>query len=433
MLPVQDVSMSGSVFLYAAVATCLAALIFGIAPTVWTVRRVPADVLRDEGRTASGSVRVRRWGEGLLVAQVALALALTLGAGLLVRSYLLLQRVEPGFDPTNVLAVSINLPGIRYDSLAKVLGFYERLERETRVLPGVDAAAAVSGVPLGPPMWSSEFAVSGRPPMARGGEVLHREITPEYQKVMRVRLARGRVLTGADRQDAPPVVLINETLARMYFAGEDPVGQRVTYDREPDSSSTWRTIVGVVGDERQRELGEPARPEFLAPYPQEPRNAMTMVVRTSGDPMALAPAVRGIVTRMDPLLAISAIRSMEEVRSASLARDLRGDGAAGPAPHPGDGDPAGPGRQRGAAPVAGRPKGSRPHRPGHRGGNRDGPGRHPADSHAALPDRAGRSGDLCHGGPAGTDHGGTGVMAACGAGQPGRSGGGAEKRLKRET
>jgi len=321
MLPVQDVSISGSVLLYALVATSLAALIFGIAPTVWTVRRVPADVLRDEGRTASNSLRVRRWGEGLLVAQVALALALTLGAGLLVRSYLLLQRVEPGFDPKNVLAVSINLPGIRYDSLPKVLGFYERLERETRALPGVEAAAAVSGVPLGPPTWSSEFAVSGRPPMARGGEVLHREITPGYQRVMRVRLTKGRVLTDADRQDAPPVVLINETLARMYFAGEDPVGQRIAYDREPDSATTWRTIVGVVGDERQRGLGEPARPEFLAPYPQEPRNAMTLVVRTGGDPMALAPAVRGIVTRMDPLLAISSIRSMEEVRSASLARD----------------------------------------------------------------------------------------------------------------
>jgi predicted permease len=321
MLPVQDISMSGGVLLYAALATTLAALIFGIAPTVWTIRRVPADVLREEGRTASGSVRARRWGEGLLVTQVALALALTLGAGLLVRSYLLLQRVEPGFDTRQVLAVSVNLPGIRFDSLHKVLGFYRQLERDTRGLPGVTAAALVSAVPLGPPSWSSEFAIAGRPPMARGGEVVHREITPDYQKVLRVELLKGRAFTDADREDAPRVVLINQALARLYFAGEDPVGQRIAFDREPDSSSVWRTIVGVVHDERQRGLAEPARPEIFASFPQEPRNGMTLVVRTQGDPLALAPAIRQLVARLDPLLAISSIRSMDAVRNASLARD----------------------------------------------------------------------------------------------------------------
>ncbi len=321
LLPVSDVSMSWTVLAYGFGATVLAAGIFGVAPTVWTVRRVPADVLRDEGRTASGTLRARRWSEALLVAQVALALALTLGAGLLVRSYLLLQRVEPGFDPKNVLTVSVGLPGLRYDSTRKVLAFFDELTRNAGALPGIEAAGLTSAVPLGPSSWTSEFGIAGRPPMERGGEVLHRDVSPGYQKVMRVPLIRGRVFTDADRADAPNVVLINQTLARKYFNDQDPVGQRIAFDRVPESTSTWRTIVGVVGDERQGTLGQEARPEFLAPAQQSGRNDMTLVLRTRGDPMALAGPVRQLVARMDPLLAIESIQTMEGVRAVSLGRD----------------------------------------------------------------------------------------------------------------
>jgi len=321
MLPVTDVSMSWAVLAYAFGATVLCAVIFSVAPTVWTLRRVPADVLRDEGRSVSGTVRARRWGEGLLVIQVAMALALTLGAGLLVRSYLLLLRVEPGFDAHHVLAVSINLPGFRYDSTSKVAAFYDALQRETRALPGVENVAVVSEVPLSPPTWSSQFAVEGREPILAGSHVVHREMSPGYQQVMRVPLRSGRLFTPADREDAPLVVLINETLARTYFKDQDPVGTRISFDRVPDSTSTWRTIVGVVGDERQSNLGEPVRAEFLAPHAQESRSAMNLVIRTQGDPALLIPAVRQVVGRLDPLLAITSTRTMEDVRSASLGRD----------------------------------------------------------------------------------------------------------------
>jgi putative ABC transport system permease protein len=321
MLPVADVSISWTVLLYALGATVLAAGVFGVAPTVWTIRRVAADVLRDEGRTASGSLRARRWSEALLVAQVALALALTLGAGLLVRSYVLLQRVEPGFDAKNVLTVGVGLPGLRYDSTRKVLAFFDQLTRGARALPGVEAAGLVSQLPLGLPSWTSEFGIAGREPMERGGEVLHRDLSPDYLKVMRVPLIRGRGFTDADRGDAPNVVLINEALARMYFKGQDPVGQRIAFDRVPDSSSTWRTIIGVVGDERQGSLSQESRPEFLAPATQEGRSGMTLVVRTRGDPMALAGPVRRLVAQIDPLLAIESIQTMEDVRTVSLGRD----------------------------------------------------------------------------------------------------------------
>ena len=322
MLPVTDVAMSWAVLGYAFGATVLCAVVFSVAPTIWTLRRVPADVLRDEGRSASGTVRARRWGEGLLVVQVAMALALTLGAGLLVRSYLLLQRVDPGFDGRNVLAVSLNLPGFRYDSTSKVAAFYTALEQETRGLPGVQGTSVVSEVPLSPPTWSSLFAIEGREPIPPGSHVVHREMSPGYHQVMGVPLRRGRLFTPADGENAPHVVLINETLARTYFQNTDPVGTRISFDRLPDSTSIWRTIVGVVGDERQSSLGEPVRAEFLAPHAQEGwRSSMTLVVRSQGDPALLIPGVRRIVARLDPQLAITSIHTMDEVRATSLGRD----------------------------------------------------------------------------------------------------------------
>ena len=321
LLPVGNVAVNQTVLLYAAAATMLAAAIFGIVPTIWTARQLPADVLRDQGRGATGSRRVRRWGDSLLVAQVAIAIALTLGAGLLARSYLRLVRVEPGFDPERVLSVALDLPGIRFDSVRKVLAFYSELERQVREVPGVESAAVISAVPLGPSTWSSDFAIAGRPPRERATQVLHREMTAEYHRTMRVPLKRGRLLTEADRRGALMVVLINETLARTHFGDQDPLGQRIAFDRVPDSTSVWRTIVGVVGDERQEGLGQPIKPEFQSPYEQEPRSAMSLVVRTRGEPMAYAAPIRQLIAGLDPLLAIGSIRTMEDVRARSLARD----------------------------------------------------------------------------------------------------------------
>lgn len=321
MLPVSDFGVNWTVLGYALAATVLSAAIFGLAPTIWTGRRVPGDVLREEGRTASGGLKSRRWTEGLLVVQVGLALALTLGAGLLVRSYLLLNKVEPGFDASNVLNVTLNLPGLRYDSVPKVIGFFGRLEEEARGLPGVESAALASEVPLDGTSWSSQFAIEGKPTLDRGAEVIHRELTPDYQKVMKVPLRKGRLFTPADRNGSPYVVLINETLATRFFKDMEPVGARISFDWQPDSNSTWRTIVGVVGNERQRTLGKESLPEFIAPYEQEPRSGMTLMLRTRGDPETLIAPVRALVKRMDPLLAIVSVETMSAVRAQSLAQD----------------------------------------------------------------------------------------------------------------
>jgi predicted permease len=137
---------------------------------------------------------------------------------------------------------------------------------------------------------------------------------------MRIKLLRGRLLTAQDRKDAPMVLLINEAMAKAYFKDRDPIGVRVCFDRVPDAHSTWRTIVGVVGSERQEGLAAEPREEFLAPFAQETQSTATLVVRASGDPVALAPAIRSAVRDADPNLAISSLRTMEDVAAKSVAQ-----------------------------------------------------------------------------------------------------------------
>jgi putative ABC transport system permease protein len=319
MLPVRHLGMDRSVLGFLSLLALGAGLLFGTAPALWSGRRLPAEALKEGGRGGSAGGRARRWGDTLVVAEVALALVLTVGAGLLLRSFRQLRRVEPGFDGTGVLTVTLTLPSARYDGGDKSVVFWNALVRRAASLPGVDAAAATSNLPLSPPHWTSDFSVAGRAPDAYGVDAVHREITPEYFRVMRVPVLRGRGFTDQDRSDAPPVVLINQALARKYFAHEDPVGRRVTFDRAPDSTSVWRTIVGVVGDEHQTTLTQDPKIEFLAPVAQDRRLGMTLILRTAGDPLALAPAARRLVAELDPKLAIETVATMDAVQAHSLA------------------------------------------------------------------------------------------------------------------
>ncbi len=321
MLPVSEVGLSWTVLWYVLGITTVCALLFGIAPALWNGKRVPGEVLKEGARTGAGSHRMRRWGNALVVAEVALALPLAVGAGLLVRSFQVLQQVNPGFDGRGVLTVELALPGARYDSGEKQTGFYRELVDRARGLPGVTGAAAISHLPLTEQSWSSSFSAEGWEPDQYGTEVVHREVTPGYFKLMSVPLLRGRTITEDDGPNASePAVLINDELAEKYFPGEDPIGKRVAFDKVPDSTSYWRTIVGVVGSEHQNGLGLEAKPEFYAPFYQDWRAGMTVVVRTTSDPTALAPGMRRLVAELDPSLAISSIRTMDQVRSESLAR-----------------------------------------------------------------------------------------------------------------
>ena len=321
MLPVSHFAVDGTVLAYVVAITTACGLLFGIAPALWNRRRLPSEALKEGGRGGSEGRRARLLGDSLVVAEVTLALTLTLGAGLLVRSLLGLQQVNPGFDPRNVLTAAVSPSGERYDSLAQVLRFYDELLARTRSLPGVESAAAVSALSLTGQSWTSDFHVLGRPREDFGVGVVHREVVGGYFRTMRVPLLRGRSFTEQDGRRSPLVVVVNASLARKYFGDQDPIGQRLAFDRYPDSTSTWRTIVGVVGDEHQNSLAEAPLTEIFSPLAQEGRAAMALVIRTTGDPAPLAAPLRSLLADLDPALPLSRVRTMDEVRARSLARD----------------------------------------------------------------------------------------------------------------
>ena len=321
MLRVDDFPMDWRVLGFVFAVTTTSGLLFGIVPALWSARRQPGDALREGGRSGSQGRRSRRWSEGLAVAEVAIALLLTVGAGLLVRSYRELLRVDPGFDPTGTVAVSVNLPAARYGSGNDIQGFVDGLETRARALPGVEAAGVVSQLPLSGPDWTMDVIALGRSPLDYATDVALRSTSPGYFTAMRVPIVQGRGFGEQDRDQTERVAVINETFARAYFATGNPLGQRIALSRTADSTTVWWTIVGVVGDEHQRSLSERPKMEVHVPFAQRRRNDADLVVRTQGDPLAVAPAIRDIIAELDPRLAIQSIRSMDDIYASSLARE----------------------------------------------------------------------------------------------------------------
>jgi predicted permease len=320
LLRVSHFDVDWTVLAYVLIVVLGSGLLFGTAPALWSGRRSPAESLKEGGR-AGETRRVRRWTELLVVGEVAIAVLLTLGAGLLVRSFRQLMSVDPGFDPRGVLAAQIVLNGPKYDSTSKQLLFFDQLVRRAAALPGVQGAAATSVPPLAGTGYTSDFVIAGRPAGEYYTEITHRAVTSDYFRVMRVALRRGRFFTPADKQGAPPVLIINEQVAQKYFKGQNPIGQRITFDKVPNDSSVWATVVGVVAGERQQALASEPLIEAYVPIAQEGPSAVSLLTRTMGDPKALAPTIRRIVSEMDPDLAVSDLRSMEAIRDASLARE----------------------------------------------------------------------------------------------------------------
>jgi putative ABC transport system permease protein len=317
---VHDIGLSWPVLAYVFAITLVCAFLFGTAPALWGARRMPAEALKEGGKSGTGGHRVRRWSDALIVGEVALALLLTVGACLVLRSFWRLTQVDPGFDPKGVLSVLVVLPGNRYDSDEKIYTFFDDLVRRARALPGVTMAAGTTSLPLTGLRWTSDFRAEDWGPDQVGFDVGHREVTPDYFRTMAVPVVSGRAFTEADRADALPVVLINQTLAARYFPGEDPIGRRVTFAKVPDSTSVWRTIVGVVQDERQETLALEPRSEFIAPAAQDGGGGLFLLLKTAGNPADLGPSARDLVAQMDPDLAILSMTTLAEVRDRSLAR-----------------------------------------------------------------------------------------------------------------
>lgn len=309
------------VLAYVTGLTLLSGLLFGALPALWSGRARASDALKEGGRSGMGGPSTRRASGAIVIAEVAIATLLVMGAGLIGRSFAELLRVDPGFDVRGVLAVTLRVTDDRAGSVEALQNVFVQVESRARALPGVESAAMTNRLPLLESGYTSDFSIAGRDPDAYGTEITHRSITPGYFQTLRVPLIAGRAFTAADRDGARPVVILNQEVARRYFPGENPVGQRIAFDRAPDSTSTWNTIIGVVGSERQDHLSVNPRMEVFKPFAQETTPGMTLLLRMSHDALALLPAVREIVAAVDPDLPIYDARAYETVVADSLARE----------------------------------------------------------------------------------------------------------------
>lgn len=324
---VEEVGLDSVALMFAASLSTITAILFGLAPAVQLSKLGVAAVLNESGRgDARGRARqaVRR---SLVIVQLAFSVVLVVGAGLLLRSLIALNRVDLGFDTNRVLTAQLQLPQSDYPDDRSVIDFYRNLTERLRSAPGVTAAGAARILPLARPIGDWSITIEGRP-LATPNENPNGDFqsaTPGYFEAMSMSLVRGRLITPADREDAPLVVVINDTMAARYWPGQDALGKRFQMGgigtMQPHVS-----IVGIVRTSRHNAVVEDPRAEIYLPHAQLPRSlggagrSMAVVMRTQGDPLAAASVLRQSVRAMDPNLPLADVQTMEQVTARALAR-----------------------------------------------------------------------------------------------------------------
>ncbi len=313
----DQVGLDARVLVFTVGVVGLVGLFFGLAPALHASKTDVDDVLKEDGRSGSeghGRNRVRAI---LVVSEIALSLLLLIGAGLLIKSFVLLRDVNPGFDPENVLTMRISLPGTRYPKPQQSETFFRELTQRVSALPGVEAAGATLSLPLGGSAGRS-FIPEGHPLVPE--ESLQSDyfvVTPDYFRAMRIPVKTGRSFTDRDTSETPPVVIVNESIVRRVFAGKDPIGTRITVWRDEKFA---REIIGVVGDVKMRRLDKETDYQIYVPYAQDAGwGGLSLAVRTKGEPEALTAPVRGVILSIDKNQPAYDIKTMDEVFSASVA------------------------------------------------------------------------------------------------------------------
>ncbi|MEW6127994.1 MAG: ABC transporter permease [Acidobacteriota bacterium] len=296
-------------------------LVFGLIPAWNASGNNLNDSLKEGGRTATGGFGKQRLRSTLVIAEIAIAMVLLIGAGLLIKSFSQLRAVRPGFNPENVTTMRIDLPETRYKEIARQNQFRSRMLEEVNAIPGVQAAL-VSELPLGTDLLTHNFIIEGRPPVAVGEEpeLLTRSIEGEYFRAMQIALLSGRDFTAQDTDKAPLVGVVNESFVNEFFDGESPLGARVRWAR--DREVNWITIVGVVSDVKYFGLNQPEQSALYTPYAQSGREWkrwMNLVVRSQSASANLIQDVKTKVWKVDPLIPLNRVRPMTEIVSTSLA------------------------------------------------------------------------------------------------------------------
>jgi predicted permease len=319
------VSINGRVFLFTLVVIVLTAIIFGAAPALHAARANPGETLSEVSRDAGGGISGRYLRRVLVISEVALAVVLLVGAGLLIRSFQRLRQVDVGFNPDNLLTMRMVLPMPKYAKPEARSAFYDDLLRRVDEIPGVESAGMITYLPLSFSGLKFSFSVEGRdaPGDMKLPFVLYRVVSPDYFRAVGIPLQRGRVFDTRDAADSSPVVVVNRRLAEHYWPGENPAGKRLKIG-PVDSPNPWATVVGVVGDVRQSGLYGEQMFELYVPYAQERRGFTAprdLIVRTSGDAAAIAGAVREAVWAVDKDQPVSNVRTMDQVFAAATSRE----------------------------------------------------------------------------------------------------------------
>ena len=312
-----------SVLGFTLLLSLLTGILFGVVPAFSSASPDLNEHLREASRSMTGGVRGRRARGMLVITETALALVLLAGAGLLLKSLLVMRGTAPGFQTDNLLTVDFWLPQAKFEKTAQRLPFFTNLLAQVGALPGVRSAALVANLPLGGGQDGLSFHIPERPdpapgkPFSSGFNI----VSPGYFRTMEIPLRAGREFTEQDSANTPGVIVTNETAARRFWPGENPLGRQITLIDEKNTTVTF-TVVGVTGDVRNLGLGKAPRPEMFLDYMQ-PTPAwpwLALVARTTAEPMKLASALKGVARSVDPHVPISHIRTMDDVLSATLAQ-----------------------------------------------------------------------------------------------------------------
>ncbi len=312
-----QISIDGTVLLVTLLISVLTGISFGLVPALQTRTRHLTDVLNEGARGSSSGPGQHRVRSALVVSQVALSFALLICGGLMFKSFYRLQNVNLGFDPDSVLTMQISLPRAKYVAPDQVTGFYEQALQRLSSLPGVMSVGAISKLPLTGTGVSGGIVIEGRP--VNPSEELRMErrvVTDDYFRAMTIPVKSGRLFNANDRSN-PKVVLINETAARRYWNGEDPVRRRIRF---PEDKDKWVEVVGVVGDVRQSSIEAEPKPELYIPYFQSPSNNMTVVAKMNAGGTGSAASFRSEVTAVDRSQPVYNIRTMGQVVDEALAQ-----------------------------------------------------------------------------------------------------------------
>lgn len=319
----EQTGVDGMMLAFTCGITLLTGMVFGTIPAWHATRLDPQNGLRDGGTRAGDGPGGRGAQNQLVVAEIAIAQILLLGAGLLIMSFVRLQATDPGFNPARLLTGRVALSDSKYSDPKTKVAFYDQVLERVEAIGGVRSAALVMTLPLSGGAMNRGFRIEGRPePKADDNVSLdYQLISPGYFATMEIPLRAGRTFAATDSGSAPRVAIVNQTMARKYFPGQDPIGKRIAFG-DPHNQDSWRTIVGIVGDVRYESIGVPPTPLAYTPYRQntEPWSQMAIVLRTKLNPASLAPDLRQAILAVDSNQPTTNVQTMEELMAAGVTR-----------------------------------------------------------------------------------------------------------------